>query len=296
MDITFVSVVTNFNQYHKLFTNNPHVQKYTLRTYDNRKENLPIPARYNHFIDNELSTDGWVIFCHQDFEFLQDPAPVLEKLDKKFIYGPVGVALQKQKNLHLIFYKHRLKPSLHVKAHFNGVWKGWIHQGDKDECAGEIIHAPEIVDTVDCCCIFMHSSLIRQHALRFDPQFNFHCYCEDFCLAARQKEVFTKAVQLSARHYSSGDMNKLFWQKYDALLNKYPAELFSTTCVSSPQAIFGRLLGKRYEQMKTIFEGKNLSDTDNIARIKNFFYSNTITSHGYRLIKICKIPVWHKKI
>jgi SAM-dependent methyltransferase len=31
-------------------------------------------------------------------------------------------------------------------------------------------------------------------------------------------------------------------------------------------------------------------------KIKRFLYQNVITSHGKRLIKICKIPIWDKKI
>jgi lipopolysaccharide biosynthesis protein len=32
------------------------------------------------------------------------------------------------------------------------------------------------------------------------------------------------------------------------------------------------------------------------ARLKKFLYQNTVTSNGYHLIKICKIPVWHRKV
>jgi glycosyltransferase involved in cell wall biosynthesis len=33
-----------------------------------------------------------------------------------------------------------------------------------------------------------------------------------------------------------------------------------------------------------------------LYKIKRFLYQNVITSHGKRLIKICKIPIWDKKI
>ncbi len=260
MKNSIVSVVTNKAQYKKLLASNPFLQGCTLRPYDNSQENLPIPTRYNHFIENELPQDGWIVFCHQDFEFLQNPNDILLNLDKNCIYGPIGVRTGIKSAISLTFHSYRWKPSLHKKYEYIFSLKGQIHQNSNDRSYlnGTYITSPQLVDTLDCCCIIIHSSLITKHHLRFDPNFDFHCYTEDLCLAARHLNIQSKAIQIKCCHYSLGNLNEAFWSKYQSLLQKYPSDFFATTCNYNYVTIFEQLLGKRWPSVAKGFMYQNL--------------------------------------
>ncbi len=245
--ISIVSVITNSAQYKQLFTENRFLSKTTLYPYDNSQQNLSIPTRYNHFIEHTMPQNSWIVFCHQDFEFLQDPHEVLDKLDKNCIYGPIGITAKRHKALSLTFHTWR-KPSLKWGTELRPVYYGQIKQGSQnnENIIGLRLTSPQTVDTVDCCCLIVHSSLIRAKNLRFDEQFDFHLYGEDFSLAARQKGVLTQAVQLNCRHYSPGNTDEQFWLKYKALLKKYPREVFLTTCVGDYKAFLRQALPNTY--------------------------------------------------
>lgn len=234
-NIFIISVTNNETIYNQAIGNNPHLAKCHITKYDNSQENLPIPTRYNHFIEHELNgQDGWIIFCHQDFEFLQNPEEILKDLDKNYVYGPIGVTSNTSRHLHLIFREDRkLRPSIRLRKHHIPLCLGQISHGPLPvrHLVGTKISKPTPVDTVDCCCLIAHSSLIRSANLRFDEDFDFHLYAEDFCLSAKKKGIRTCAVQCKCYHYSLGNINDLFWKKYQELFNKYPDVLFLTTCV-----------------------------------------------------------------
>jgi len=90
---------------------------------------------------------------------------------------------------------------------------------------------PQTVDTVDCCCLVVHSSLIKKYGLRFDEHFDFHLYSEDFSLNAWYTYgVRTKAVQMAARHMSFGDTSQNFHTSLEYLRTKYKEKNFVGTC------------------------------------------------------------------
>jgi hypothetical protein len=33
-----------------------------------------------------------------------------------------------------------------------------------------------------------------------------------------------------------------------------------------------------------------------LVNLMHFIYTNKTTSRGYRMVKICKIPIWHRRI
>ena len=89
----FISVVNDYNVYDKYITNNKYVncKNNVLIAFDSIKEGKTIPELYNYFLNNyNYKVDGWFIFCHQDWEILEDITPILDKLDKNNIYGTVG--------------------------------------------------------------------------------------------------------------------------------------------------------------------------------------------------------------
>lgn len=232
-NIFIVSVSNNETIYNQAIANNPNLANCQIIKYDNSQENLAIPVRYNHFIEHQLNgQDGWLVFCHQDFEWLQKPEEVLNDLDKNCVYGPIGVTSKEYSSLHLIFHTYRFRPSIRKKKEFQTLVLGGIFQGfpKKDYPIGKRLSKPTPVDTVDCCCIIVHSSLVRKYGLKFDEIFDFHLYTEDFCRAAAQHDIKVMAVQCACRHYSEGKITEDFWKKYDKLLDKYPEDFFLTTC------------------------------------------------------------------
>jgi len=222
-NIQIITVVNNFDIFDAFIKKNAYMSRYHIYVFDNTVDNIGIPLRYNHFLENDLHEEGWLVFCHQDFSFLEDIHDRLEGLSKDFIYGPIGAVNRKG-----IFFKS-WRPRFHRK-----VLLGQINQSDDAVHFyknGRYLKRPVIVNTVDCCCLIVHSSLIKKHNLRFDKMFKFHLYSEDFSLNARYNcSVKTKAVQIECKHSSRGNTSKEFYNALENLKRKYPNKRFVGTC------------------------------------------------------------------
>ncbi len=210
------SVVNNIKQYNQCVNDNPHLSHWDRpHVVNTPQNNISIAKHYNKFIETVIlpsDEDGWVIFCHQDFEFLEDPLPILQSLPQQVVYGPIGM----QRRFWL--------PGI-----TRGTAYGQLRSGPY--IIGKYTEQPQPVDTLDCCCLIVHTSLLKKQGLRFDEQFDFHLYAEDFCLQAHQKNLPVQAVQINSIHYSNGTLSKAFFDKYSALLKKFPQKPFVTTCV-----------------------------------------------------------------
>lgn len=221
--LVFISVVRDFGFYDRFFTENPYVKKHTLVPIDNRTDNLFIPVRYNAFLESyDYAKDAWFVFCHEDFELQEDLAPVLAGLDRNALYGPVGCRLYTAKKT---LFGER-KKSLYL---------GQIVCSNKDGSdlfvEGKKIDAPERVDTVDCVCLIVHSSLVKKTGLRFCTDLSFDLYAEDFCIrAVREHGVATFAVQMACRHWSKGVFGERFYKQLIALNKKYKDATYAGTC------------------------------------------------------------------
>jgi hypothetical protein len=201
--------------------------------YNNTVENVPLPARYNTFIDTEM-TDGWVAFVHHDFCFDSDPLPILTTASRDNIYGVIGARLTRGGRS-----KWR-----RTSREGSRLWKrgrsGTAHLLGRVKCepvvhpervVGEPFDQPLLVDTVDCCCLIVHSSLIRRAGLRFDEDFAWHFYSEDFSLTARTAHgIETYVLPLEAGHYgiSTGEADG-FSETRRLLLAKHGSD-FASTC------------------------------------------------------------------
>ena len=87
-----VSVVRDQVMYDMCVGSNPCFDSFERIAFDNNKQNLTIPQRYNSFIDSlPDSYDGWIVFCHEDCKCEEDLSLILPGLDKDKIYGPIGV-------------------------------------------------------------------------------------------------------------------------------------------------------------------------------------------------------------
>ena len=191
--------------------------------FDNSVDNQPIPTRYNQFIESMPSgLDAWVAFVHNDFQFHDDPTPVLAQASPDHLYGVVGARLdtptssgngQVQGPTYRIIGRVRCSPKL--------IASGWC---------GDAVEGIASARTLDCCCIIIHSSLIRRLQLRFNERFEWHMYTEELSLRARRDHgVETYVLPLHSGHYGLGATNDAFFECSRALHAEYP-DTFVSTC------------------------------------------------------------------
>lgn len=221
-----ISVVNDYAIFDEVVKNNKNLAGLEIKDYDNREENIPIPKRYNDFIEEKVAAsteDFWVIFIHQDFGFLNDINSILKRLDKNSIYGAIGATLYKG----FFFGKGGFKKSVSVS------W-GSILQGNNDfnfKKYGNRVLFQKTVDTVDCCCVMIHSSLINKYGLRFDQNLNFHMYAEELCYRAKKDyKIKTKVIQINCYHLGMGKIDENFQNSVKYLKEKFKIKRIPSTC------------------------------------------------------------------
>lgn len=228
--VILISACNNPAVYQRYAAKSTGVEPRDFRRYDNTVENLPVPARYNQFISGLAETDeGWLAFVHNDFAFHDDPRPWLADVARDNLYGVVGAGLSPRPEGH------------------GGVAAMARPDGSRLEykARGQVLCSPQLiasgicgipvdgmvpVQTVDCCCIIVHSSLVRRLGLRFDESFEWHFYAEELSLRAfRQWGVRTFVLPIRSGHYGLGAMNDAFYEAGRRLFRDYP-ETFASTC------------------------------------------------------------------
>jgi len=251
-NLHIITTVLDSNCYDKTIKHNPFMNCYKITAFNQEKDNIIIPKRYNSFIKEKIFTDKikdtWLVFCHQDFGFLNFPLEILEKQNKNFLYGPSGVRKRKFGNLKFKLWKDFLPiPYIKTKVLALGqIWQGYDPETFKKAnrknpfkvgneyfyFSGKQLEQPEVVDTVDCMCLIVHSSLIKKYKLLFDEKLDWHCYSEDFSLNAKHKHgILTKAVQMDCKHLSRGNsFSKGFEKCFGYITNKYKNCCFCTAC------------------------------------------------------------------
>jgi hypothetical protein len=230
--IQIVTVVNNHRLFNDTIGANRFMNVHPVHVYDNTRENIGIARRYNDFLRSQMPSDAWIVFCHQDFAFQEDVTDKIVGLDRKVIYGPTGTGPTKQ----LVFVAalsrfgvERFRFGLYDRSKKFGQIVQRTEQ--KTQKMGQFLRTPAMVDTVDCCCLIVHTDLIRRYGITFDEQLDWHLYAEDFCLYARDRyQVATKAVQLSCVHLSGGTTDAKFDAALLYLKQKYKTSYFSTTC------------------------------------------------------------------
>jgi len=220
------------------FEENKNLHGCKLNFFDNNQTNLGIPKRYNQFLDQyDFSRKSWFIFCHEDFlindRFFQEK---LEKLDQNFIYGPIGANFTKKNfkipfsdkfsNLKLVELK------INTKLLGNLIQRNKAGKNKKKLGQAQIVEQSS-VDTLDCCCMIIHSGLINLHKLRFDENLNFDLYIEDFCINSKEKyQIYTKVFNFECEHWSEGKITQRYFKQLELLDKKYPKCLYAGTCSS----------------------------------------------------------------
>lgn len=204
--VSVASVVRDVAMYERCVLQNSYFEGAELVMLDNRVENLTVTKRYNDFLDS-VEDDRWVVFCHEDWELKENILSVVEKLEKDRLYGPIGVFIEEKKNVDVL------------------IMKGRVEQSAKDGGKTILIRGKEAegrVDTFDCQCLILHSSLVRKHSLRFDENLRFDMYVEDFCVNAYEMAgVESHAVRIACHHHSEGKLSQSFKDSVEYVRQKY---------------------------------------------------------------------------
>lgn len=228
--------------FEKVVKNNENIQNCEIFSFDNTIENISITKRYNSFIEEHIgrgakgaapseTKDFWYFFIHQDFGINEDIELITEKLNKNYIYGPIGVKMFRG----LFFGKKDKEGHFGFKNHFV-LTLGRISQGDNDfnfkPHGRKVLYQPT-VDAIDCCCIIIHSSLIQKYNLRFDENLNFHMYAEELCYRAKKEfKIKTKVVQMNCFHLGKGSLDENFDASVKYLKEKFKIKRVPSTCIN----------------------------------------------------------------
>jgi hypothetical protein len=210
INIIVISVVRDFIMYNQCIAHNQHANVHTLHTIDNRTANEHISIQYNRFLDTyDYTQPAWFIFCHEDFEMLENPEKLLKKAHQDSLYGPIGATT---KTVAGCLFKWKLL--------------GTIYEAGKDGQTGQQVgtsvplNTP--VETFDCQCLIVHSSLILNTGLRFDPRLSFDLYIEDFCIQAKEYHSISSLIlPLRCKHWSHGQTGARYFQQEKYLNTKY---------------------------------------------------------------------------
>ena len=215
-----VSVVRDFCMYEKCIQGNPFVSDCTKHPIDNRPENNAISLCYNGFLDAfDYTRPAWFVFCHEDFQMKEPLLPHLSTLCPQKIYGPIGAVTRRRFGW---YYQWQLVGRIQESS----------KNGSGTRTVGQTSSRPEdsVADTLDCQCLIVHSSLVRDCALRFDENLRFDLYTEDFCIQAREKfNIPTLIVPLHCQHWSKGTIAERYDVQLDYLRRKWPDVAYTGT-------------------------------------------------------------------
>lgn len=220
--LTVVSVVRDPACHRRCLLENPHLRGADFVTFDNTCENIPIPVRYNAFLDALPPDAEWILFAHEDFEPLADPRPLLRTRDPWFPLGLIGTR---------------------IVAGFAILPFGQIEDSERDGSRPQrIVALPRLgrligtmVEAFDCCGFFVHADLFRRLNLRFDPDCPWDLYAEALCYQYITKTGhLARLIPLPAHHWSRGDTKRDTFRAALAHLNaQYAHTRFAGgTCVA----------------------------------------------------------------
>ena len=216
-DVVAISVVRDFGMYARCITENPNMAGCETVAIDNTAAADGIGVCYNRFLDSfDFSRPAWLVFCHEDFEPLENLRQALDGRDRAALWGPIGALTE-------------------VVC---GIYHRWRFAGEVWQCRkdgtcrslqGRKVPDGTFAETFDCQCLAVHSSLVAQAGLRFDENLTFDLYAEDFCMAAAIKGIPSRIMHLKACHWSPGQVQQRYAVQEAYLAAKYPDACFTGT-------------------------------------------------------------------
>ena len=215
--VVCVSVVRDFAMYERCIGENRFLAGAVKHFIDNRGENSRISVCYNRFIDAyDFAIPAWFVFCHEDFEIKEKVYTRLNNIDRDTLWGPIGASTKVRLG---VYHQWRLV--------------GLIEQSDKDGAnsfmLGNAVPIGTPVETFDCQCLIVHSSLVKKLGLRFDENLTFDLYVEDFCIAAAKKGIRSRILPIKAHHWSGGSVQPRYAVQEAYINSKYPNDCFTGT-------------------------------------------------------------------
>ena len=189
-----------------------------MRSLDNRACNEGVPVCYNRFLDTRPpGEEAWYVFCHEDFQLLEPLAPLLAGCDRQALWGPIGAS---------------------TRVRF-GVYHQWRLTGCEEECRkdGSAVRRIGVpgpfgtpVETFDCQCLIVHSTLLARLGLRFDEALTFDLYVEELCMAAHVRAAIpSRILPVRCRHWSGGQVQPRYRAQEAHVNAKYPASCYTGT-------------------------------------------------------------------
>ena len=236
--VIVVSVVRNFELYDKFVARNTNYQGACFKSFDNSEDNIPIPIRYNAFLDShDYPAKSWLMFCHEDFELREDIVTLMNHFDPCALHGVVGSARRGIAGLGMqVIYGNMME------SRRDGEGMEWS--------VGKRVSRAVEVESFDCCCLIVHSSLIEKYGLRFDENLLYDLYVEDFCAMAKVNYGIKSYVHpvYCCHHSGSRATNRLYRHL------PYLAEKYKQNCFSGTLVYFGTPnLGKRLQDRLLAF-------------------------------------------
>ena len=215
-----ISVSRDPALYASCIRDNPYAFPLERLVIDNRERNEPISVCYNRFLDGyDYSHEAWFMFCHEDFELREDVSPILDRIDRSALHGVVGGARRG-----IAGFGRQVIYGNMTECRRNGEGEEW-QVGRRVEKATE-------VESFDCCCLMVHSSLIARYGLRFDERLPFDLYVEDFCATAKVKYGIRSFVHpVKCCHHSGSRATGRLYRHLPYLGKKYPHDCFVGTLV-----------------------------------------------------------------
>ncbi len=181
---------------------------------------------YNSFLDHyNYARPAWFVFVHCDFEITCDLTQVLAAVDPNTLLGPSGAIVRHYAGKARSIFVCHCDCQARQGAGFQG---GPINL--------QLLDDAQQVDTLDSCCLVVHSSLIEHYQLRFDPNIVLDFVVEELCAhALSQHGIKTKLIALKGIHHtnSTGDPNaqsERFYRTRDYVAAKYPDLCLAGTC------------------------------------------------------------------
>ncbi len=216
--VFFVSVVRDFDMYNRCVVHNPNCAGGSFHAVDNRSKNEFISVCYNRFLNQyDFSEDAWIVFCHEDFQLYEPLEPFLEKADRNTLYGPIGVTTKCRLG---IYYQWKLAGVIETSNKF----------GENVGTVGRSVPFGTPVETFDCQCLIVHSSLIRRTGTRFDEHLSYDLYVEDFCMQAKENHnVLSAVLPVKCRHWSYGNAMSRYHDQARYLEGKWPNVCYTGT-------------------------------------------------------------------
>lgn len=180
-----------------------------------------LPEIYNAQIQ-QAADDAIVVFIHDDV-WIDEP-DFMQVLAAGFAhFDVIGVAGNRRRLPNQPSWNFAdIRFSWDTAAYLTG------RIGQGEQANGRLLDfgpTPKECELLDGVFLAAKAGVLKQHAVQFDSQFEFHFYDMDFCRSAKQAGLKLGTWPLRLTHQSEGNVGSLAWrQQYGLYLDKWDPE------------------------------------------------------------------------